>query len=610
MGRSVILDKALSSEGDRHRWPAIAVLTGWPVVGVAALVMLGWFMRVPWMVQIIPGTTAMVFSNALCLFLLAIALILTTLQRRWCKPVQTRDRDRRAAGRRDRHGAVLFRCDAATRPGRPARLAQRQSRTDGAHHRARACAGGPHRTIGDAHPRRHACALPALIGTFTVALLGIIGLVSYRLHPELLYGWHVETRMALHTGTAFVLLGIGYAAAAYRTQQLGELFRQREDLRVGLLGGGLMVFVGLVGGLVAFSLMQEQLLTVLQDGLKLSFQSRHDLIVSEIQSSIQATRDFAQRPGIERELGRLQSDPENRAARQYIETALHRHVATGPTGMRLFDDRGRLVASAGSILGGNLELPLQQPGDVALLWNGEVVGLRVAQDIRVQRPVVGQGRIDLPAAGHFTHARRRARFRRQRRHGAVCAHGTGHPLSADDAESATHRDAGRHARRLPADGARARGRTWSRVGDRLSRRAGDRRLRAGGGSGSRSGAEGGRRRDLRADSPPIRAHAAGDRADRRRGHPAVARAPGAAGAAAGALGETLPRPARVRARRHAGHRSRWAHRLGQFADRAAVRIRAGGADRPAGGDPDSGRRARGPCREAGRLCASSRCTGT
>jgi len=31
----------------------------------------------------------MVFSTALCLFLLAIALILTTIQRRWCKPVQS-----------------------------------------------------------------------------------------------------------------------------------------------------------------------------------------------------------------------------------------------------------------------------------------------------------------------------------------------------------------------------------------------------------------------------------------------------------------------------------------------------------------------------------------
>ena len=72
----------LSDTSARHRRPAIAALTGWPVVAVAALVMLGWLVRVPWMVQIIPSTTTMVFSSALCMFLLGIALILTTLQQR------------------------------------------------------------------------------------------------------------------------------------------------------------------------------------------------------------------------------------------------------------------------------------------------------------------------------------------------------------------------------------------------------------------------------------------------------------------------------------------------------------------------------------------------
>ena len=369
------------------------------MVVVGALAMLGWIVRVPWMVQIIPGTAAMVFSNALCLFLLAIALILTTIQRRWCKPVQT------VIG----IGVMLvgvtvmvqYYSDLALPHdmaglhtwlnNNPGRMAPNTAL-------AHALAGFTVLLVAHARPGTRAGML-ALIGAFAVGMLGITGLVGYRLRPELLYGWHVETRMALHTGTAFVLLGIGYAAAAYRAQHLGELFRQREDLRVGLLGGGLMVFVGLVGGLAAFSLMQEQMLTVLQDGLKLSFQSRHDLIVSEIQSSIQATRDFAQRPGIEREFGRLHSDPGNHAARQYIETALHRHVSAGPTGTRLFDDRGRLVASAGSILGGNLELSLRQPGDVALLWNGEVTGLRVVQDILVSGRRLGRIESTYPLPG-------------------------------------------------------------------------------------------------------------------------------------------------------------------------------------------------------------------
>ncbi len=365
----------------------ITAVIGGLVAAVAALAMLGWLVRVPWMVQIIPGTSAMVFSNALCLFLLAIAL--TTVERRWCKPVQT------VIG----IGVLLtgvtvmaqYRFDLALPldldglhtwlNNNPGRMAPNIAL-------AHALAGLTGLLLTQARPGMRA--LPAFVGAFALAMLGVAGLIAYRLQPELMYGWHVKTRMALHTSTAFILLGIGYAAAAYRKQHLGELFRQREDLRVGLLGGGLMVFVGLVGGLVAFSLMQAQLLTVLQDGLKLSFHSRHDLIVAEIQTSVQAIRDFAQRPGIERELARLRSDPENRAARSYLETALRRHVMAGPAGARLLDDRGRLVASAGSFLGGNLELPLRQPGDSALLWDGKVAGLRVAQDIRVRGRRLGR----------------------------------------------------------------------------------------------------------------------------------------------------------------------------------------------------------------------------
>jgi len=386
----VIRDNTLSSEGDdRQPRPTITAVIGGLVAAVAALAMLGWLVRIPWMVQIIPGTTAMVFSNALCLFLLGIALILTTVERRWCKPAQT------VIG----IGVLLagvtvmaqYRFDLALPldlagmhtwlNNNPGRMAPNTALTH-------ALAGLTVLLLTHARPGMRA--LPAFIGAFVVGMLGVVGLIAYRLQPELMYGWHVETRMALHTGTAFVLLGIGYAAAAYRSQQLGKLFRQREDLRVGLLGGGLMVFVGLVGGLVAFSLMQAQLLTVLQDGLKLSFHSRHDLIVAEIQASMQSIRDFAQRPGIERELDRLRSDPENSAARNYLETALRRHVLAGPTGARLLDDRGRLVASAGSLLGGNLELPLQQPGDAALLWDGKVAGLRVAQEIRVRGRRLGR----------------------------------------------------------------------------------------------------------------------------------------------------------------------------------------------------------------------------
>lgn len=82
-------DDAPKSHTASHRQLlAIAALTGLPVIAVTALVMLGWILRTPWMVQIIPGATAMVFSNALCLFMLGTALILAALRWRWSKLVQ------------------------------------------------------------------------------------------------------------------------------------------------------------------------------------------------------------------------------------------------------------------------------------------------------------------------------------------------------------------------------------------------------------------------------------------------------------------------------------------------------------------------------------------
>jgi len=362
-----------------RRLSPVLFLSG-AVAVLAALVMLGWLVRVPWMVQIIPGSVAMVFSNAACLFLLAIALILMAVESRGYKPAAT------VIGLLVSAAGITvmvqYRFDIASPLDLPAlhhwlnsnpgRMAPNTALTH-------ALAGLTVLFVAFARPGWRA--LPALAGAFAVALLGVTGLVGYTLQPELLYGWHVETRMALHTGTAFMLLGIGWASTVYRRQQLGALFHEREDLRVGLLGGGLMVFVGLVGGVSAFSLMQDQMVSVLRDGLKLSYQSRNDLIAAEIQSVLDTARDFAGRPGVQRELARLDVHPDDPAARRYIETELQRHVTDSRREARVLDVRGRPVASTGRKPPAALELPLQPPGRASLLWDGAAASLRVVQDI-------------------------------------------------------------------------------------------------------------------------------------------------------------------------------------------------------------------------------------
>ena len=397
------VDKATLFESASWQPPRIVVgVIGSLVAGLAALVMLGWVLRVAWMVQIIPGAVAMVFSNALCMFLLGIALVLTNLQQRWCKPVQATigmvvllvGVTVMAQYYFDTALAIDLPALHAWLNNNPGRMAPNTAL-------AHALAGIT--LLLTIYAERRRFALAAFIGAFAVTMMGVTGLVGYRLHPELLYGWHTETRMALHTGSAFVILGVGYATATYQRRRVNELFRMREDLRVELLGGALMIFVGLVGGLSAFTLLQQQTESVLRNGLRLAFNSRQDFLASEIPILVEATRNFASRPGIQRDLARLRAHPDARATREALAAALASHMGTLSIGGRLFDSRGRLVASGGTFPDAGPVLPLRLKGDAALVWNDGSVTLRTAQPIVARGIPIGRIELDyaLSVVGHM-----------------------------------------------------------------------------------------------------------------------------------------------------------------------------------------------------------------
>src|SRR5512135_503103 len=181
-----------SSEAVRpSRFCAVAGLL---VAAMAAMVMAGWVAQVPWMVQIFPGATAMVFANALSLFLLGGALGLTATRFRWQTAVQT------GAG-------VIAAVIGATvliqytygidlpldfpvlhrwfnHPGRMA------PNTALAHVLAGLA------LVLMARAGNDRWALAALLVAFAVMVMGIVGLATYRLHPELLFGWNTKIRMA------------------------------------------------------------------------------------------------------------------------------------------------------------------------------------------------------------------------------------------------------------------------------------------------------------------------------------------------------------------------------------------------------------------------------
>ncbi|MFO7602255.1 MAG: hypothetical protein R6X06_00400, partial [Gammaproteobacteria bacterium] len=163
--------------------PTVIRLMGLAVMCLAALVMFGWLSQIPWLATLFPGVTTKVFSNVLCQFLLGLALILSTLQHPWCRLLQTLI------------GAVVLLVGGTVivqyvyvwalpldlgplhhwLSGDPGRMAPNTAL-------AYVFAGLTVLLLTHAGPGLRA--LPALIVAFVMVLLGLTGLLGYRLRPR------------------------------------------------------------------------------------------------------------------------------------------------------------------------------------------------------------------------------------------------------------------------------------------------------------------------------------------------------------------------------------------------------------------------------------------
>lgn len=356
------------------------ILLGSVVVLLGLMVMIGWILRQPHLVQMVPGYTAMVFTTALGLTLLGGALVWDS---RW--------------PHRGRFGPVLlaglaFALGAATLT----------EYTTGA--RLGVEFPSLHAWL-DNHPGRMApnTALTliisasamllarygrgvwltlALIASFTVALLGVVGIVGYELRPELLYGWNINIRMALHTASGFIALGVGQCIAAYGHTQLREHLARRPDIKIGLIGGALLAGAAAVAGMSAFVALQRQTHDTLTRGLTLALNNRIDLINIEIERAITNAVLITTRPIVRESLARLWTDPNHPEALRLLHDTAVSFMPYGMSAVRLYDPRGREIVNRGDLPSAALTIRLTTLDESDLLWrNGELA-------LRVRVPIV------------------------------------------------------------------------------------------------------------------------------------------------------------------------------------------------------------------------------
>lgn len=388
-------DPALSPS----RFARAPIYIGAILVALGVLVILGWVLKIPELVRIVPTFAAMVFNTALCFLLLGIALMLSEVSHAWRKHLQLL------------LGGLTVVIAALV-------LSQDIFSTDiGIDH---IFSGG---WLEDAHINTTRMApntatafivsgvtlmllnlwsgrLAGYVAQSLALVVGVIGLTAllgYILKLEFLFAWYPYARMAVHTAGGFTLLSIGlwfyWRQAKNKTGQI-----ESPDARILFTGSVILVVMALTAGIGGFLVMVQQTEAILKRGLHVSLQNRIEVYRDSLNMAVVNARDITSRPAIQRELQRIQVTPGHSEARKFLQRAIATYIDLGMSAVALYDTKNHLVTQAGNFASAPTQrIVLNLPLKPELLWsNGLIMRTRVT--VMADKQIVGTVVAEQPLA--------------------------------------------------------------------------------------------------------------------------------------------------------------------------------------------------------------------
>ncbi len=349
------------------RRSGLAAVAGIALITLGTIVMAGWWLRVPAMVQILPGYIAMAFNTAACFFAGGVALLLPPkLQRHGQRFI--------GAAIMILASAVLVQMllpqgygidwphlhDWLKDPNpHPGRMAPNTSLAF--------MFGGAVLMLLQVQ-RRWAYALVQAL-TFLVLLIGLLSFIGYTLKLDLLYRWYQYTRMAVHTALGFIVFGIGLASTWYRAPWFANFYRGHEDLKIGALAAAILIVAAFTSGLLSFVTLEQHSENALTNSLQLSLSNRLDLLQTSIEQATSNARFAARRASLLAQLRRLNMQPRDQGAQAELERIVRSLIADRFSAILIRTQSGGVVSSAGRFVESSIAtLPLKPPYRARLMW--------------------------------------------------------------------------------------------------------------------------------------------------------------------------------------------------------------------------------------------------
>ncbi len=160
--------------------------------------------------------------------------------------------------------------------------------------------------------------------------------------------------------------------------------------RIRLVAGAILIGVTLLVGVTVFVVMQRHARELLSKSLQSSLQSRVQLTQAEIRAGFDRTVFAATRPLMADQLQLVNARADDTAARRKLDTVALSFLQGGLTAMALYGEDGQELTRAGVFAQQpELAVPLNLPGHVQLLWDGQLL-LRAVVEIKKEGRVIGK----------------------------------------------------------------------------------------------------------------------------------------------------------------------------------------------------------------------------
>ena len=152
------------------------------------------------------------------------------------------------------------------------------------------------------------------------------------------------------------------------------LFRTREEKRISLISGAILLILTVATGLSVYGVMHKQAEAQLSRSLQQNVESRARMVEHEIRQHLANVAAVSNRASLQESLAAIAKRPGDATLVRDLELSLRSFLPIGFNALALYDHAGREVARAGPVeIQPELSVPLNLPYRSRLEWDGGLV---------------------------------------------------------------------------------------------------------------------------------------------------------------------------------------------------------------------------------------------